>query len=86
MSPHTHPNSPIVFDRLLDLTGRQCPMTFVYTKVTLEQLEPGQILKVVLDFRSAFTNVPKSVTQQNLGEILEKIETDGLCELFIKRI
>ena len=73
-------------DHVLDLRGRQCPMTFVYTKVALENLKTGGILKVILDFRSAFTNVPKSVIKQGLGEILNEDEKEGIKTLWIKKI
>lgn len=73
-------------DRLLDLRGYQCPMTFVYTKVALEEMESNSILKVILDFRSAFTNVPKSIMRQELGEILSEFEKDNEKTIWIKKI
>jgi len=73
-------------DRVLDLRGYQCPMTFVYTKVALEEMESNSILKVILDFRSAFTNVPKSIMRQELGEILSEFEKDNEKTIWIKKI
>ena len=73
-------------DRILDLRGYQCPMTFVYTKVALEEMESDSILKVILDFRSAFTNVPKSIMRQELGEILSEYEKDTEKTIWIKKI
>jgi len=73
-------------DRVLDLRGYQCPMTFVYTKVALEEMESDSILKVILDFRSAFTNVPKSIMRQELGEILSEYEKDTEKTIWIKKI
>ena len=73
-------------DRLLDLRGYQCPMTFVYTKVALEEMESNSILKVILDFRSAFTNVPKSIMRQELGEIMSEFEKDNEKTIWIKKI
>ena len=73
-------------DRVLDLRGYQCPMTFVYTKVALEEMESNSILKVILDFRSAFTNVPKSIMRQELGEILSEFEKDNDKTIWIKKI
>ncbi|WP_371804669.1 sulfurtransferase TusA family protein [Candidatus Lokiarchaeum ossiferum] len=69
----------------LDLRGRQCPMTFVYTKVALENLTSGKILKVILDFRSAFTSVPKSVKKQDLGDVIKEIEENGIKTIWIRR-
>ena len=75
----------VVVDKVLDLRGRQCPMTFVYTKVELEKLAAGQVLQVILDFRSAFTNVPAFVRKQGLGEIIHELEKDGQKSLWIRR-
>ncbi|MHA1647707.1 MAG: sulfurtransferase TusA family protein [Promethearchaeota archaeon] len=73
-------------NRVLDLRGYQCPMTFVYTKVALEEMELDSILKVILDFRSAFTNVPKSILRQELGEIISEFEKDNEKIIWIKKI
>ena len=56
-------------DENLDLRGKICPMTFVYTKLALENISRGKILKVKLDFPPAFTNVPRSVKLQKLGKV-----------------
>lgn len=54
----------------LDIRGKVCPMTFVYTKLTLEKMKAGEILEVTLDFPAAIKNVPTSVKRQKLGDIL----------------
>lgn len=79
-------NEKLEVDRVLDLRGRQCPMTFVYTKVALEEMKIGEILQVILDFISAFSNVPLSVKQQGLGEILKEEEREGIKTIWIKKI
>ncbi len=48
-----------------------CPMTFVYTKLALEKLKTGEILEVLLDFRSAVKNVPENCKRQSLAELLD---------------
>ena len=79
-------NETLVADREINLIGKQCPMTFVYTKVALEKMETGQVLRVTLDFRNAFTNIPKSVKKQELGEILQIIdETETVKSIWIKK-
>ncbi|KKM97111.1 hypothetical protein LCGC14_1171320 [marine sediment metagenome] len=55
----------------LDIRGKVCPMTFVYTKLTLEKMREGEILEVTLDFPAAIENVPASVKRQKLGDILD---------------
>lgn len=57
--------------RKLDIRGKVCPMTFVYTKLNLEKMKKGEILEVMLDFPAAVENIPASCKRQNIGEILE---------------
>ena len=62
-------------DARADLRGKKCPMTFVHTKLELENLEPGQVLAVVLDYPPSFLNVPRSVALQELGAIVAQSES-----------
>ena len=55
----------------IDIRGKVCPMTFVYTKLTLEELESGNILEVILDFPAAIKSIPENCKRQNLAELLE---------------
>ena len=73
------------FDEILDIRGKQCPLTFVYTKVKLEEMHTGQILKVIVDFKSAFTNIPNSVRSQKLGEVIGEFEDHGVKTMWIKK-
>ena len=54
----------------LDIRGKICPMTFVYTKLALEDLKRGELLEVTLDFPSALKSIPKNCEQQNLAEVI----------------
>ncbi|KKN04159.1 hypothetical protein LCGC14_1100310 [marine sediment metagenome] len=55
----------------LDIRGKVCPLTFVYTKLALEKMKEGDILEVLLDFPAAVENVPASCKRQNLGKVLD---------------
>ncbi|MFW9897329.1 MAG: sulfurtransferase TusA family protein [Candidatus Thorarchaeota archaeon] len=55
----------------LDIRGKICPLTFVYTKLALEKMRSGEILEVLLDFPAAVNNIPKSCERQNLGKLLD---------------
>lgn len=55
----------------LDIRGKVCPMTFVYTKLQLEKMNRGELLEVILDFPAAVKNIPNSCERQDLGEIVE---------------
>lgn len=48
-------------DLTLDLRGTPCPMNWVKTKLTLEEMQPGQVLEVLLDEGDAVRNVPRTV-------------------------
>ncbi len=71
-------SAKIEVNKKLDIRGKVCPMTFVYTKLTLEKMDAGEILEVTLDFPAAVENVPTSVKRQKLGDILsiEKLKTE----------
>jgi tRNA 2-thiouridine synthesizing protein A len=66
------------FDRELDIRGEVCPYTFVKTKLALEEMQPGQVLRVLVDYEPATKNVPRSVRLQ--GDEVLGIETCGASE------
>jgi tRNA 2-thiouridine synthesizing protein A len=73
-------------DAVIDLRGKKCPMTFVYTKLELEKLAPGQILEIILNYAPSFANVPRSVELQDLGEVLsQSADTGGEKTLWIQK-
>jgi tRNA 2-thiouridine synthesizing protein A len=49
-------------DSELDLSGEVCPYTFVKSKLALEDLDIGQILRVTVDNSESASNVPKSLS------------------------
>ena len=51
----------IEVDKELNIKGEVCPYTFVKTKLTLETMEPGEVLKVIVDHVPATENIPKSL-------------------------
>ena len=46
---------------VLDLQGDVCPYTFIKSKIAVEQLEPGQILEILLGNSESASNVPRSL-------------------------
>jgi tRNA 2-thiouridine synthesizing protein A len=52
-------------DKELHLQGEVCPYTFVKSKLALEMMQPGQVLRVVVDNDESAANVPRSM--QNEG-------------------
>jgi tRNA 2-thiouridine synthesizing protein A len=52
-------------DKELNLHGEVCPYTFVKSKLALEMMQPGQVLRVIVDNDESAANVPRSM--QNEG-------------------
>ena len=57
-------------DAELDISGETCPMTFVRTKVKLEGMRPGELLRVRLRAGEPLANVPRAVLD-HVAELLE---------------
>src|SRR5882757_1144164 len=47
----------------IDLSGELCPFTFVRTKLALEELPIGGLLRVIVDHEPATRNVPRSAAE-----------------------
>ena len=48
----------------LDLKGEVCPYTFVKSKLALEEMESGRVLRVIVDNRGSAENVPRSLSSE----------------------
>jgi TusA-related sulfurtransferase len=48
----------------VDITDVVCPVTFVKTKVALEELEDGEVLEVRLNGGEPIQNVPRSLKDE----------------------
>ena len=59
----------LIIDQELDLRGEVCPYTFVKSKLALEDLEPGKILRVIVDNPESAENVPRSLANEG-NEVL----------------
>ncbi|MHB1127126.1 MAG: sulfurtransferase TusA family protein [Bacillota bacterium] len=63
----------IIADATLDITGDVCPITFVKTKLALEEMSPGEILEVTLNGGEPIQNVPRSIKEE--GHKIIKVES-----------
>lgn len=89
MSLENYKNPEEIMIKKIDIKGQICPMTFVYTKLTLEELNKGDILEVELNFRPAVKNIPKNCERQSLAELIEvrEINTkEEIYELVLKKL
>lgn len=70
------PDSSAAPDATADLCGEVCPFTFVRTKLALEALPFGGVLRVVVDHPPAARNIPRSATEWG-QEVLGVIPLEG---------
>lgn len=69
----------------LDITKERCPMTFVKTKLHLEQLESGDITEILLTAGEPLDNVPRTATEQGY-QVIESLHVrDDVHMLIIKK-
>lgn len=69
----------------LDLRGTRYPLTFVKTKIKIEDMISGELLEVVLDDGEPIKNVPRSIAAEGHEVIsVEKLD-DGGFSVFIKK-
>ena len=62
-------------DQTIDITGEVCPMTFVRTKLKLERMQPGEVLRVRLRGDEPLRNVPRAARDE--GHIILGIVPGG---------
>ena len=68
-------------DFFIDITEDVCPMTFVRTKLLIEQMEAGQILEIRLSGREPLNNVPRNVKDHG-HEVLSMEREPGELQEF----
>lgn len=74
----------------LDITTDTCPMTFVRTKLLLEQMRSGELAEIRLMGKEPTENVPRSVAQQGHAVLSmdpeQSVESPGaVYRLIIKK-
>jgi tRNA 2-thiouridine synthesizing protein A len=61
----------------IDITKDVCPITFVKTKLKLEELHQGEILEIILNDGEPMQNVPRSIKGEGHKILaLEKLSED----------
>jgi TusA-related sulfurtransferase len=75
----------LVADQELDITAEVCPMTFVRTRLALDRMTPGQILRVRLRGEEPLRNVPRTAREQGHEVLSLETGTDGVATLLLRR-
>ena len=76
----------IVADHEIDIRGEHCPYTFVKSKLKMETLAPGQVLRILTDHEPATKNVPRSMENEGHEILLHPHKVnDTDWEFFVKK-
>lgn len=70
---------------LLDLRGVKCPMTFVKTKLALEELPEGQVLTILMDDKLASVDVPGNAAREGHEVLRTREISSGVWEVVIRK-
>ena len=69
----------------LDITADICPMTFVRTRIALDRLPVGALLRVRMRGDEPRRNVPRTARQQGHEVVSLEDGPDGTCLLLLRR-
>ena len=78
-------NQSMPHDAEIDITADICPMTFVRTRLALDRLAQGQVLKLRLRGAEPRRNVPETATRQGHVVIGRREEAGGDLTLWIRK-
>ena len=73
-------------DDKVDITDVKCPVTFVKTKVALEELDAGQVLQVHINDGEPVQNVPRSLKEEGHEILALDDNGDGKFELYVRKV
>ncbi len=76
------PDNP---DYQLDITRYVCPMTFVKTKLYLEEMDEGETLGLTIRLGESYNNVTRSVRDEGHQILAERPVEDHVIELLIEK-
>ncbi|HEY8497500.1 MAG TPA: sulfurtransferase TusA family protein [Limnochordales bacterium] len=71
--------------RELDLKGEVCPYTFVKSKLILETMAPGEVLRVIVDYPPATGNVPRSMESEGHKVLAVNPAGAGVWEIIVRK-
>jgi tRNA 2-thiouridine synthesizing protein A len=71
--------------KAIDITAETCPMTFVRTRLALDQIETGQLLLVRLKGTDPLANVPRAAADQGHDPLELTEQPDGTWLLLIQK-
>jgi len=72
-------------DSFVDITDVVCPITFVKTKVALEEIEDGQIIEIKMNGGEPITNVPRSLKDEGHKVVHVTNNHDETFTVFVQK-
>jgi tRNA 2-thiouridine synthesizing protein A len=76
---------PLPADSTLDIRADTCPMTFVRTRLALDRMAPGQVLRVHLKGEEPRRNIPRTAAEQGHQLLAEQDLPGGEALLWLRR-
>lgn len=76
----------IRFDEQVDITDKVCPMTFVKAKVSMDELENGEILAIRMNDGEPVQNVPRSMKEEGHKILKLTDNEDGTYTLYVQKV
>ncbi len=71
-------------DAVLDVRDETCPYSFIRTKWLIEQIESGEVIKVVANDPDALENI--DAWTKRSGDRILRIENEGdTCIIYLKK-
>ena len=72
-------------DATLDITAETCPMTFVRTRIALDRLAAGGVLRVQLRGDEPRRSVPAAAAELGHAVLAAETGADGVTVLLIRK-
>lgn len=74
------------FDEQVDITDKVCPMTFVKAKVSIDELEGGEVLAIRMNDGEPVQNVPRSMKEEGHKILKLTDNEDGTYTLYVRKV
>ena len=77
--------SNIKRDAYVDITDVVCPITFVKAKVSIEEIEQGQILEILMNEGEPLHNVPRSLKDEGHRVVEVENNSNGTFTVLVEK-
>jgi TusA-related sulfurtransferase len=78
-------SSNIDVTETLDVTGQNCPMPVIKTKGAVDELSPGDVLKVVATDSGSMSDIKGWAESTDGVELVDQVEGDGTYTHYVRK-